>query len=98
MKNGIWDENFERKFGVWKITNGRFLNLKESKKIEIAKENALIDFCQTKRLLRQKEPWEIRSEKLVDMKENKVKEIYVRLRTSETRNKKPETNIRKPRE
>ena len=29
MKNGIWDENFDRKFGVWKIKNGWFLNLKE---------------------------------------------------------------------
>ena len=31
MKNGIWDENFERKYSVCKITNGRILNLKERK-------------------------------------------------------------------
>ena len=30
-ENGNWDENFERKFGVWKIVNGRFLNLKEKR-------------------------------------------------------------------
>ena len=52
---GMWDENFERKYSVWKITNGRFLNLKERKKIEPAKENALMDFCLTKGLLKQSE-------------------------------------------
>ena len=30
-ENKLWNEEFERKFGVWKVTNGRFLNLKESR-------------------------------------------------------------------
>ena len=88
--NNMWDEAFERKFGVWKITNGRFLNLKERKQKEPAKENALLDFCLSKGLLRQKESWEIGLENMLKMKENKVKEIYERLKGSRTKKKKIE--------
>ena len=47
-ENNNWDDNFERKFGIWKIVNGRFLNLKETKQPNPAKENGLKDFCLSK--------------------------------------------------
>ena len=53
-----WDENFERKFVVWKIVHGRFLNLKETEQPNPTKENGLKDFCLSKGLLRKKENWE----------------------------------------
>ena len=47
------DESFERKLGIWKITNGRFLNLKESCRPKFTKENGLKDFCLNKGLVKQ---------------------------------------------
>jgi hypothetical protein len=44
-KNTNWDDKFERKFGVWKIVNGRFLNLKETCRPKTTNENGLKDFC-----------------------------------------------------
>ena len=53
-----WDESLERKYNVWKITHGRFLNLKESCRPKHAKENILKDFCLAKGLAKQDENWE----------------------------------------
>ena len=33
-----WNENFDRKFSIWKIAHGRFLNLKESCRLNLPKE------------------------------------------------------------
>ena len=87
-ENKLWSEEFKRKFGVWKVTNGRFLNLKESKQKEAAKENTLLDFCQGKGLLRQKESWETSLETIPIMKERRVKEIYEKLKLYKTKKKK----------
>ena len=47
-----WNESFERKLAIWKIVNGRFLNLKETCRPKLAKENSLKDFCLTKGLVK----------------------------------------------
>ena len=71
----IRSEEFKRKYCIWKTTNVRFLNLKESKQKKTAKENTLLDFCLSKGLLKQKESWETSLETILKKKENRVKEI-----------------------
>jgi hypothetical protein len=86
----IWSEEFERKYCIWKTTNLRFLNLKESNQKEMAKENTLLDFCAIKGLLKQKESWETSLETILEKKENRVKEIYRKLKLYKTKKKKLE--------
>jgi hypothetical protein len=64
----------------WKVSKP-----KRKKAERAAKENALLAFCLSKGLLRQKESWEIGLENMLKMKENKVKEIYERLKGSRTK-------------
>ena len=85
-----WDDNFERKFGVWKITHGRFLNLKETCRPKTTKENGLKDFCLIKGLIKQNEIWEGGLQESLESKESKVKDIYDRLKTSKSKKKKLE--------
>ena len=79
-KNTNWDDKFERKFGVWKIVNGRFLNLKETCRPKTTIENGLKDFCLTKGLVKRNEIWEEGLKESLELKESKVKEVYVRLK------------------
>ena len=53
-ETNLWSKEFERKYCIWKLTDLRFLNLKEIKQKETAKENTLFDFCKGKGLLKQK--------------------------------------------
>ena len=90
LKNSNLEENFERKFGVWKIVHGRFLNLKEKGQTKSAKENGLMDFCLSKGLLRPKESWEEELERIIKVKEMKTKEIYERMKAAKSKKKKIE--------
>ena len=74
-KNSKWDENFERKFGVWKILHGRFLNLKEVSQPKTNKENDLKYFCLSKGLVKRNENWEEGLKENLEKKSSKVKEI-----------------------
>ena len=85
-----WDDNFERKFGVWKIVHGRFLNLKETCQPKTIKENGLKDFCLSKGLVKQNEIWEGGLKESLELKESKVKEIFDRLKTSKSKKKRLE--------
>jgi hypothetical protein len=77
-----WDENLTRRYNVWKITHGRFLNLKESSRPKPDKENTLKDFCLAKGLAKPEEIWEGSLRKSIESKENEKIEIYRQLKTS----------------
>ena len=91
MKETImWSEEFKRKYCIWKTANIRFLNLKESKQKETVKEYTLLDFCESKGLLKKKESWEISLESHLEKKDDRVKEIYKKLKLYKTKKKKLE--------
>ena len=83
-----WDENFDRKYNIWKITHGRFLNLKESCRPKPNKENSLKDFCLAKGLAKQDEIWEGGLRESLEQKESAIFEIYEQLKTSKSKKKK----------
>ena len=85
-----WDANFDRKFSTWKITHGRFLNLKESCLPKPAKDNSLKDFCLAKGLAKQDEIWEGCLRESLEQKESLINEIYEALKISKSKKKKIE--------
>ena len=49
-ENVIWLRDFERKVSVWKTTNIKFLNLKESKAKDKPRNNSLLSLYEEKRI------------------------------------------------
>jgi hypothetical protein len=92
-----WDANFDIKFSTWKITHGRFLNLKESCRPKPTKNNSLKDFCLAKGLAKQDEIWERGLRESLDQKESLKNEVYESLKMSKSKKEKNGTKEMLPR-
>ena len=72
------------------MRNVRYLNLKESKQKENAKNNVLQEFCERKGKSRKKGAWEKKVEEEIELKESELKETYNAKKTAKSRKKKIE--------
>ena len=61
--------------------NVRFLNLKESKAKKNPSSNSLLSFCEKKGIIKVKEKWETDFKSAMKLEEEKMKEIYSKLRS-----------------
>jgi hypothetical protein len=89
-ENLKWSQTFERNYEIWKTTNIKFLNLKESsqKHKGVRGENKLVNFCETKGGMRVKENWEEDAEAAANVKEYKLKFFYERKKSMKSKKRK----------
>jgi hypothetical protein len=83
-------ETFERNYKEWKTANIKSLNLKESAVRKKVHEKGFVKVSDMMGKLRQKENWEIDIEKSINLKENRIGEIYERRKSAKTKKKKLE--------